>query len=185
MDDNKVYLSFGRHGRYGAHTAIEHTSMLEAYLSGRNLSAKLPECQTVFYSPIPRAVQTAKFRGLGLGCRRFSAQEALKEETATFTIRQLVNSVIQSAEPEERHFHFVTHQPVIEKLGLPELDTCGICICAADSWTDMLSENYEVSRWPAPTIDEMHSLLQAVRIEPEDLEKFSPDGVYSALSRIK
>ena len=28
MDDRKVYLSFGRHGRYGIDTAIEHMSML-------------------------------------------------------------------------------------------------------------------------------------------------------------
>ncbi len=184
MDDNKVYLSFGRHGRYGANTAIEHPSMLEAYLSGKQLAEKLPKCQTVFYSPVPRTAQTAKFRSLGLGCRRYSAQAALKEEATTFSIRQLVNSVIQSAEPEERHFHFVTHQPVIEKLGLPELNTCGICVCVAESWPDMLAGNYEVRRWPAPTTDEMHYLLQVLRIEPEDLEKFSPDGVYSALSRL-
>ena len=48
----------------------------------------------------------------------------------------------------------------------------------------MLAENYEIFKLPRPTHEELSELMQKLRIEPEDLEKFSPNGVYSALSRL-
>lgn len=184
MDDSKVYLSFGRHGRYGHDTAIEHMSMLESFLGGRTLAAKLPSCDTIYYSPIPRAVMTARFQGLGMRCRHFLESKELEEDMSTFVVRKFVDNIIQCSTAEDRHYHFVTHQPIIEKLGLPELDTCGICFCVAENWQEMLAENYEIFTLPRPTYEELSELMQKLRIEPEDLEKFSPNGVYSALSRL-
>lgn len=184
MDDSRVYLSFGRHGRYGHDTAIEHMSMLEAFWSGRMMASKLPPCDVIYYSPLARAVMTARFQGLGMHCRYFLESKELEEDMSTFVMRKFVDNIIQSSTPEERHYHFVTHQPIIEKLGLPELDTCGICFCVAENWQEMLAENYEIVKLPRPTGEELFELMQKLRIEPEDLEKFSPNGVYSALSRL-
>ena len=64
------------------------------------------------------------------------------------------------------------------------MDTCGICFCVAENWQEMLAENYEIFKLPRPTNEELFELMQKLRIEPEDLEKFSPNGVYSALSRL-
>lgn len=184
MDDSRVYLSFGRHGRYGHDTAIEHMSMLEAFWGGRMMASKLPPCDVIYYSPLARAVMTARFQGLGMHCRYFLESKELEEDMSTFVVRKFVDNIIQSSTPEERHYHFVTHQPIIEKLGLPELDTCGICVCVAENWQEMLAENYEIVKLPRPTGEELFELMQKLRIEPEDLEKFSPNGVYSALSRL-
>lgn len=184
MDDSRVYLSFGRHGRYGHDTAIEHMSMLEAFWGGRMMASKLPPCDVIYYSPLARAVMTARFQGLGIHCRYFLESKELEEDMSTFVVRKFVDNIIQSSTPEERHYHFVTHQPIIEKLGLPELDTCGICFCVAENWQEMLAENYEIVKLPRPTGEELFELMQKLRIEPEDLEKFSPNGVYSALSRL-
>lgn len=184
MDDSRVYLSFGRHGRYGHDTAIEHMSMLEAFWGGRMMASKLPPCDVIYYSPLARAVMTARFQGLGMHCRYFLESKELEEDMSTFVVRKFVDNIIQSSTPEERHYYFVTHQPIIEKLGLPELDTCGICFCVAENWQEMLAENYEIVKLPRPTGEELFELMQKLRIEPEDLEKFSPNGVYSALSRL-
>ncbi len=184
MDDRKVYLSFGRHGRYGIDTAIEHMSMLESFLGGRLLAEKLPPCDAIYYSPIARAVATSKFLGLGMRCRNLLESKELEEDISTFMVRRFINGIIQNSTPENKHYHFVTHQPVIEKLGLPELDTCGICFCVAENWQEMLAENYEIIKMPRPSHSELFSLLKALRIEPDDLERFSPNGVYSALSRL-
>ena len=184
MDDSRVYLSFCRHGRYGYDTAIEHMSMLESFLGGRTLAAKLPSFDAKYYSPIPRAVMTARFQGLGMRCQHFLESKELEEDMSTFVVRKFVDNIIQCSTAEDRHYHFVTHQPIIEKLGLPELDTCGICFCVAENWQEMLAENYEIFKLPRPTGEELFELMQKLRIEPEDLEKFSPNGVYSALSRL-
>lgn len=185
MENNKVYLSFARHGRYGMDTDIEHMSMLEAFLSGQRLRQELPLCEAIYYSPISRAAMTAKFYGLGMHCRHLLAKRELEEDMSTFVIRRFIDNIIQNSTPEEKHYHFVTHQPVIEKLGLPNLETCGLCWCVADSWQDMLSENYEIVKGPAVSHEELNRLLEKLRIDPADLEKFSPDAIYSALSRVK
>ena len=184
MDNNRVYLSFGRHGRYGINTAIEHTSMLEAYLGGVELRKTLPKCDAVYYSPIPRAAMTAKFRGLGLGCNHLLEKRELEEDMSTFVIRSFISNILQNSEENERHYHFVTHQPVLEKLGLPDLETCGICLCVADSWQEMLADNFEVVKLPNQGGEKIHKLLNDLRIEADELENFSPNGVYSALSRL-
>ncbi len=183
--DDKVYLSFGRHGRYGMDTAIDHTSMVEAFCNGWQMAEILPACRTVFCSPLPRAELTAKFRGLGLGCPHVICRPELDEETPKFTIRQFVDNVIKSAEKNERHFHFVTHLPVIEKLGLPDLSTCGVCWRVADNWDEMLAENYEIQMLPEEPKEEIFKILQKIRIMPEDLWQFSPNAIYSALKRVR
>ncbi len=184
MNNNKVYLSFGRHGRYGHDTAIEHMSMLESFWGGRLLAEKLPPCDAVYYSPIARAVATSKFQGLGMRCQHLLESKELEEDISTFMVRKFVNNIIQNSTLENKHYHFVTHQPVIEKLGLPELDTCGICFCVAENWQEMLAENYEIIKMPRPSHNELFALLKALRIESDDLERFSQNGVYSALSRL-
>ena len=93
MDDRKVYLSFGRHGRYGIDTAIEHMSMLEAFLGGRRMALMLPPCDTVYYSPVPRAVMTAKFRALGLQCQHLLKCRELEEDMTTFIIKRFVGNI--------------------------------------------------------------------------------------------
>ena len=183
MDENKVYLSFGRHGRYGIDTAIEHMRMLESFLGGRRLALMLPPCDAVYYSPIPRAAMTAKFRAQGLQCRHLLGCRELQEDMTSFIIKRFIGNIIQNSGPENKHYHFVTHLPVVEKLGLPELEACGICICSAVNWQEMLAENFEVIKLKNPSHDEIYNLLKTLRIEPEELEKFSPDGIYSALSR--
>lgn len=177
----KVYLSFGRHGRYGSDTAIERMSMLDAFYSGRQLAETLPPCVTIFYSPVPRAVQTMQFRRLGLGCCRAVVRPELEESAPTFTIRRWRDSIVQNAEAGERHFHFVTHLPVLEKLGLPDLDAGSICICEADNWQEMLAENYEVRLWPKTSPEELQKLLQKMKITPETLERLNPDDIYRIL----
>lgn len=184
-ENNKVYLSFGRHGRYGMDTAIDHTSMVEAFCVGRRMAKIFPACRTVFHSPLRRAELTAKFRGLGLDCPHIICRQELEEETPKFTIRQFVDNVIKSAEKDERHFHFVTHLPVIEKLGLPDLSTCGVCWCEANNWGEMLAENYEVRVLPEEPKEEMFKVLQKIMIAPEDLWQFSPNAIYSALNRVR
>src|SRR5574344_1383071 len=131
---NSVYLSFGRHGRYGTDSAIEKSSMLEAFLMGKRLKAELSPVATIYHSPIARAVETAKFQSLGMQCNHLLEVEDLAEDTPTFVINKFINQLLCNSEDKVSHYHFVTHLPVIEKLGLPELSAGNVCICSAQNW---------------------------------------------------
>ena len=133
MTENKFYLSMGRHGRYGSDTPIEREDMLCAYLSGCMLKVGLPKCETVYHSPLARAVTTARFEALGLGCSHILEVELLNYDASAVTIRKFINNLLQNTDENVNYYHFVTHLPVAEKLGLPFLSTGEICLLAADS----------------------------------------------------
>ena len=129
MKKSKVYLSFGRHGRYGGDTPIDRLSMVEAFLSGIWLDRNFPKIEAIYHSPIERAVQTARFRALGLKNNHLISTTSLTENASTFTIRKFINNITALAGRNVFHCHFVTHFPVIEKLGLPDLGPSGPCPC--------------------------------------------------------
>lgn len=90
MKQNKVYLSFGRHGRYGLDTPIDRLSMVEAFISGIWLDRNFPKIETIYHSPIERVVQTARFRALGLRNNHLISTASLAENASTFTILSLL-----------------------------------------------------------------------------------------------
>lgn len=181
MPQNKVYLSFGRHGRYGRDTAIDRASMLEAFLSGQKLKAELPPCSAVYHSPVSRAVLTAKFRARGLSCPRILSVEQLSEDSPASVIHRFINLLIADAPAEESHYHFVTHLPVIEKLGLPDLGAGEICICEAEDWTEMLAENFTVRLFPNVTGEELSDFMRTSDISPEKFAALSPEEILAGL----
>lgn len=183
MENNKVYLSFGRHGRYGRDTAIERLSMLEAYLSGRVLQEKYPLCDTVFYSPIARAAQTAWFRSLGMNCEHLIEAQKLSEDTSSFEVRKFINMLLINCK-NERHLHFVTHLPVIEKLGLGELGCGEVIILTAENWQKMLSESFETILMKNPDIDECTSILQKIGYSAQEFNQTLPEDIFNKLKQI-
>ncbi len=176
-------MSFGRHGRYGRDTAIERLSMLEAYLSGKYLSANYPPCDTIYFSPIARAVQTAEFRALGMDCEHLIEAQKLAEDTPTFEVRKFINTILSFCE-DERHLHFVTHLPVIEKLGLSELGCGEIVILKADNWQEMLCENFTSGIVSVPDIDECAELLQKSGYTAQEFNKAPADEIYLKIKNL-
>lgn len=183
MENNKVYLSFGRHGRYGRDTPIERLSMLEAYLSGKYLSANYPPCDTLYYSPIARAVQTAEFRALGMNCNHTIEAQKLAEDTPTFEIQKFLNAILSLCK-NERLLHFITHLPVIEKLGLGELGAGEIIMLEADNWQEMMAENFTLKLLPNPDINECAELLQKICMSAQVFNKATADEIYLKIKNL-
>ena len=111
MPQNKFYLSFGRHERYGSDTAIEREDMIVAFLTGRALKSWLPKCSTVYHSPLERAAETARFEALGMNCDHLLETEFLIEDAPKFTIQKFVNTIIANTDSSVHYYHFVTHLP--------------------------------------------------------------------------
>ncbi len=182
MPKTGVYLSFGRHGRYGRDTAIERQSMLEAFLSGQQLFKSLPTTESVYFSPIARAAQTAKFRALGLNCPNLIETDFLLENASAFSTRCFIEHLVSTAMGKEdtlKHYHFVTHLPVIEKLGLSCLGAGEICICQAANWQDMLCSNFTTTIITNPPADEIAVLQHKMNVSPAELENLSADKIFS------
>lgn len=151
MTPPKVYLSVGRHQRYGCgDTAILRDDMPKAYLTGKMLRQLLPPCTAVYHSPLARAVETAQFTALGLQCSHLLEITALAEDTPKYEVQKFLNALWQNSDDSAAYYHLVTHLPVVEKLGLPFLGTGEVCLLSADSWADMLAENYTVQKLPLP-----------------------------------
>ena len=183
-NNNKVYLSFGRHGRYGRDTAIERLSMLESYLSGRYLLNNYTPCDAIYHSPIARAVQTAEFRALGMNCEHLIEAQKIAEDMPAFEIKKFINTLLQLSDTE-RHYHFVTHLPVIEKLGLGELGCGEIIILEAQNWQEMLSENFEQKNLTVPDIDESAALLQKIGYTAQEFNIAPAEEILLKLKALK
>lgn len=179
MKENRFYLSIGRHERYGTDTPIEREGMLCAYLSGCVLKSVLPKCETVYHSPLARAVTTARFEALGLDCSHILEIEALNEDSPAFTIRKFINNLLQNTGDEVNYYHFVTHLPVVEKLGLPFLSAGEICLLVADTKEEMLKENFELHIIKRPAIP--LELWQELELTVGDLAFLSEDEIYQKL----
>lgn len=179
MPENRFYLSIGRHERYGTDTPIEREDMLCAYLSGIMLKNILPRCETVYHSPLARAVTTARFEALGLDCSHILEIEALNEDSPAFTIRKFINNLLQNTGDDVNYYHFVTHLPVVEKLGLPFLSAGDICLLSADSKEEMLKENFELQLIKKPEIP--LELWQKLKLTIGDLSLLSEDEIYEKL----
>jgi len=175
----EVYLSIGRHERYGHDTAIERADMLVAYLSGKLLQQCLPRCKTVYHSPLARAVETARFEALGLGCTHILQIAALDEDTPKFAVQKFINGLLQNTDDDVRYYHCVTHLPVVEKLGLPFLASGEICLLSAQNWQEMLAENYSVQVINVPPLPA--ELWQQLNLTPESLEHLSADEIYERI----
>lgn len=183
MAESKFYLSIGRHGRYGTDTPIEREDMLCAYLSGKMLKNYLPKCETVYHSPLARAVTTSRFTALGLECKHVLEVNELEESTPTFTIRRFINNLLQNTEDGVNYYHFVTHLPVVEKLGLPFLSTGEICLMTAASREEMLKENFTVQLIKKPEIP--LDLWHELGLTYQDIACLSEDEIYQKLTHIK
>lgn len=179
-NSDKVYLSFGRHGRYGLDTSIERLSMLEAYLSGKYLAQNYPLCDTLYHSPIARAVQTAEFRALGMGCGHLIETQKLSEDTPAFEIRKFINTLLQLCD-NERHLHFVTHLPVVEKLGLGELGCGEVIVLEAQNWQEMLAENFESKILPTADIESCVLALQKIGLSAQEFNSAAAYSIYQEL----
>ena len=182
MENNQVYLSFGRHGRYGNDTAIERLSMLESYLCGKYLLNNYPPCDALYYSPIARAVQTAEFRALGMNVQHLIETQKLSEDTPTFEIRKFINTIIAQSS-NERHYHFVTHLPVIEKLGLGELGCGETIVLSAQNWQEMLIENFERTTLPYPNINDCANLLQKIGYTAQEFNTAPAPEIFLRLNQ--
>lgn len=180
MQKNKFYLSIGRHERYGTDTPIEREDMVCAYLSGLVLGNILPPCETIYHSPLARAVETARFEALGMGCAHLLEVEALEESATTFTIRQFINNLLQNTENTVSYYHFVTHLPVAEKLGLPFLSAGEICLLTADNREEMLKENYTLQVIKRPEVPA--EVWQKLNLTPQSLSRLSADEIYQKLT---
>ncbi len=182
MAQNKFYLSFGRHERYGSDTAIEREDMLSAFISGRQLKEWLPACTTVYHSPLARAVETARFEALGMGVSHLLCIEALEESATKFEINKFINELLYYTDESVVYYHFVTHLPVVEKLGLPFLGAGEICLLTAENKAEMMAENYKVQVIAKPIIDV--NLLQKLNLTLADLDELSADEIYQKLAQI-
>lgn len=179
---NKFYLSFGRHGHYGTDTPILREDMLKAYLSGEQLKSYLPKCETVYCSPLPRTTQTARFTALGLKCDHILQIDALNEGTSKFMVQQFINNLLINTNDDVKYYHFVTHLPVLEKLGLPFLGAGEVCLLTAESINEMLMDNFQVQiiKQPEITIDLWHDLNLKISL----LAELSADEIYNKLLQI-
>lgn len=178
----KVYLSIGRHEHYGyGDTAILRTDMLTAFQTGRLLKNILPPCETIYFSPIERATETARFQALGMACSHLLESDFLREDTPKFEVRKFFNRLLELTDASVRYYHFVTHLPVAEKLGLPFLGAGDVCLLTADNWSDMLGENYKLQTIRAPQVDV--ALWRKIQQTPDSLERLSADEIYGLLQQ--
>lgn len=180
MATNKVYISIGRHARYGlGNTPILREYMLSAYETGKMLQQILPPCACVYHSPLERAVVTAQFQALGLKCEHLLENEFLNESTPKYEVQKFFNRLLEFTEDSTLYYHFVTHLPIIEKLGLPFLAAGEICLLTAANWQAMLSENYELQiiKTSAPSLE----LWKKIKQTPTSLENLSMNEIYSLL----
>ncbi len=183
MVDTKVYLSFGRHERYGFDTPILREDMVAAYLTGLQLKQILPACTTIYHSPLERAAETARFEALGMNCEHLLETEFLIEDAPKFTIQKFVNNIITNTDSSVHYYHFVTHLPVVEKLGLPFLGAGDVCLLAANTWADMLAENFGVQVIHRPEIEAF--LWTQFKKTSEDIETLTSDAIYNLLQNME
>lgn len=182
MPQNKFYLSFGRHERYGSDTAIEREDMLAAFLTGRQLKLWLPECATVYHSPLERAVETARFEALGLKTEHLLCVEAMEESATKFEINKFINELLNYTDDTVAYYHFVTHLPVVEKLGLPFLGAGEVCLLTAENKDEMLAENFKLQIIKKPQVGA--EIWQKLNLTPDGLEKMSADEIYQLVLRL-
>lgn len=179
MPENKVYLTFGRHERYGDDTAITREDMLAAYQTGILLGTILPPCATVYHSPLARAAETARFEALGMRCDNLLETDFLTEDTPKFTIQKFINGLLQNTDDTVQYYHFVTHLPVVEKLGMPFLAAGDVCLLTADNWAEMLAENFETQLLHKPTIPS--EILR--HFDFADYNSLTADEIYRILNK--
>ena len=172
----KFYLSFGRHERYGSDTPIEREDMIAAFLTGRQLKAWLPECATVYHSPLARAVETARFEALGMEIEHLLCVEALEESAPKFVVQRFIDELLNYTDETVQYYHFVTHLPIVEKLGLPFLGAGEVCLLTAENKDEMLAENYKVQVIKKPEISA--EIWQKLALTPENLRTLSADEIY-------
>lgn len=182
MLKNRFYLSFGRHERYGTDTPIEREDMFCAYLSGLQLKNCLPACETVYHSPLARAVSTARFEALGMQCTHILEVAELRDDATAFAVKRFLNNLLQNTDESVCYYHFVTHLPIVEKLGLPALGMGEICLLQADGKEEMLAENYTMQIIPKPQID--LQLLQKTNLTISELALLSENEIYQKLQSL-
>ncbi len=177
---HKFYLSFGRHERYGSDTAIEREDMLSAFLTGQQLKLCLPTCATIYHSPIERAAQTARFEALGMNVSHLLCVESLIENSTKFEIHKFITELLCHTESNVEYYHFVTHLPVIEKLGLPFLGAGEVCLLTADNKNEMLAENFQLQIIKKPEITA--EVWRQLCLTSKTLEHMSADEIYQKIS---
>lgn len=183
MSQNKVYLSIGRHGRYGfGNTAILREDMLSSYAMGQMLNQTFPPCTCVYHSSLERAIITARFQALGLNCTHLLENECLNENIPKFEVQKFFNRLLKYTDDNVQYYHFVTHLPVIEKLGLPFLAAGDVCLLTSDNWRDMLAENYTVQIINAQPAN--IELWQKIKQTPTTLDKLSAAEIYTLLRKL-
>lgn len=175
----EFYLSFGRHERYGSDTAIEREDMIAAFLTGLRLKACLPECTTIYHSPLARAAETARFEALGMGVEHLLCVEALEESATKFEIGRFINELLHYTDETVRYYHFVTHLPVVEKLGLPFLGAGEVCLLTAENKDEMLAENFKLQVIKRPEISA--EIWKKLDLNPNALRNMSADEIYQKL----
>ena len=181
MQTTEFYLSFGRHGRYGSgDTAIEREDMVAAYLTGKQLRSWLPKCAAVYHSPLARAVETARFEALGMGCDHLLEVPQLEEAATKFEINRFLNQLLANTDKSVNYYHFVTHLPVVEKLGLPFLGAGEVCLLTAADKEAMMAENFKAQIINKPSLSA--EIWQALQLTPGLLSKMSPSDIYNRLS---
>ena len=178
----EFYLSFGRHERYGSDTPIEREDMIAAFLTGRQFKDWLPACTAIYHSPLARAVETARFEALGMGTEHMLCVEVLDENSSKFTIQKFINELLRYTEDTVSYYHFVTHLPVIEKLGLPFLGAGEVCLLSAKNKDEMLAENFTLQVIKRPQISA--KIWQKLSLTPESLRKLNADDIYQKLQML-
>lgn len=179
MKQNKFYLSLGRHERYGSDTPIEREDMIAAYLTGREIQACLPKCAVVYHSPLERAAETARFEALGLKCNHLLCVEALEESANKFTIVKFISELLRYTEENVQYYHFVTHLPVVERLGLPFLGAGEVCLLTAENKQEMQAENFSLQVIKKPQISAQ--IWQKLDLTPDILPQLSADEIYQKI----
>lgn len=180
---NKFYLAFGRHERYGSPgTAIEREDMIAAYLSGRKLKNILPPCACVYHSPLRRAAETAHFEAAGLGCENLTEVDALIDTETSFGTRKFLNALLRDVPENVFYYHIVTHLPVLEKLGLPFAGTGEIYLLTAENSAEMLAENFTLQKIQKPQVTA--AVWRKLKLTPQSLQKMSADEIYSAITKV-
>jgi len=180
MAAHKFYLSFGRHERYGNDTAIEREDMIAAYLTGKQLKSWLPTCTTVYCSPLERAAVTARFEALGLGVDHLLISESLTENADKFTVKRFITDLLNYTDEQTAYYHFVTHLPVVEKLGLPFLGAGEVCLLAAENKDEMQAENFLLQTIKKPIISA--EIWQKLQLVPKELNTLSTEEIYKKLT---
>ena len=180
MPQNKFYLSFGRHERYGSDTAIEREDMIAAFLTGRALKSWLPKCSTVYHSPLERAVETARFEALGMQTEHLLCTQDLEESASKFAIQSFLNKLLAYTDDEVAYYHFVTHLPVVEKLGLPFLGAGEVCLLTAENKNEMLAENFSVQVIKKPEISA--EIWQKLELTADSLSRMNADEIYQKIA---